>query len=262
MHQDSDHPGILLDIDGVLHVGSAPIDGAVDTLQWLRSQGIPHRFITNTTTRTAESLADTLSGMGIEVSPDQLFSAVTATQRYLAQRGHRHPLLVVDDAVRESFGVDDRDPDDPDCVVIGDIGPRWDHALLGRLFQALMQGAELIAMHRNRYWQSAEGLSLDIGCYVAGLEYAAQIRATVIGKPNEAFFALAAEDMERTPAQCIMVGDDIDSDVGGAQTAGMRGLLVQTGKYRDTTLQRTAVKPDAVLPSIAALPDWLRSQQP
>ncbi|MHA7835581.1 MAG: TIGR01458 family HAD-type hydrolase, partial [Algiphilus sp.] len=249
----------LLDIDGVLHVGDTPVDGAVEALQWLRRQDIPHRFITNTSTRTPETLANTLSGMGIEVSADQLFSAVTATQRYLTQRGHRHPLLVLDDAVRASFGADDNEPDAPDCVVIGDIGSRWDHALLGRLFQALMQGAELIAMHRNRYWQSAEGLSLDIGCYVAGLEYAAQVEATVIGKPNATFFALAAADMARTPAQCVMVGDDIDSDIGGAQAAGMRGLLVQTGKYREDASQRASVTPEAVLPSIAALPDWLQS---
>lgn len=260
MNEHLQRHGVLLDIDGVLHVGNEAVDGATEVLQWLRAREVPHRFITNTSTRTAEALAEQLGGMGLDVTADQIFSAVTATQRYLQDRGHQRPLLIVNDTVRAAFSKADSDPEDPDCVVIGDIGPRWDHALLDRLFRALMQGAELIAMHRNRYWQRAEGLCLDIGCYVAGLEYAAQVEATVVGKPNAAFFQLAAADMALDPAQCLMVGDDIDSDVAGAQAAGIRALLVQTGKYRDTALQRAAVTPDAVLPSIAALPDWLQAE--
>lgn len=249
--------GVLLDIDGVLHVGAQPIDGAVETLHALETRGIPHRFITNTTTRTPHQLAAKLAEMGLKVAEEALFSAATATQRYLEQRGHTRPMLVVDPSLYVLFGVDDPQPAEPDCVVIGDIGPCWDHALLNRLFSSLMQGAELVAMHRNRFWQTADDLELDIGCYVAGLEYAANVEATVVGKPNATFFQLAAADMGVDPACCVMVGDDIESDVGGAQNAGMRGLLVHTGKYRDSAVQRSQVRPDAVLPSIAELPAWL-----
>lgn len=231
----------------------------MDTLRALTARGIPHRFITNTSTRTPQELASKLGEIGLDIPEAALFSAVTATQRYLQQRGLTRPLLVTDPGLHALFGVDDPQPAEPDCVVIGDIGPRWDHALLNRLFSSLMDGAELVAMHRNRFWQTADALVLDIGCYVAGLEYAANVEATVVGKPNATFFQLAAADMGLDPAHCVMIGDDIESDVGGAQHAGMRGLLVQTGKYRDSAVQPSQVRPDAVLPSIAALPSWLDS---
>lgn len=242
MNEANDIEAVLLDIDGVLHVGEDPVSGAAETLQALAARGIPHRFITNTSTRTPRQLADKLQAIGLDIAEERLFSAVTATQRYLAQRGHTRPMLVVNEGLHGLFDVDDTDPDRPNCVVIGDIGPRWDHRLLNRIFSTLMEGAELIAMHRNRCWQTENGLALDIGCYVAGLEYAANIEATVVGKPNATFFQLAAADMQVNPTRCVMVGDDIESDVGGAQNAGMRGLLVQTGKYRDAAVQASRVE--------------------
>jgi len=257
MSKPPDIEAVLLDIDGVLHAGEEAVSGAVEALDALAGREIPHRFITNTSTRTPRQLADKLQAIGLDIPADRIFSAVTATQRYLAKQGHSRPMLVVDEGLHDLFNVDDPEPENPDAVVIGDIGPRWDHALLNRLFAALMQGAELVAMHRNRFWQAGHGLALDIGCYVAGLEYAADIEATVVGKPNAAFFQLAAADMEVDPTRCVMVGDDIESDVGGAQNAGMRGVLVQTGKYRNAAVQRSRVRPDATLPSIADLPAWL-----
>lgn len=258
MKPDDSVQGVLLDIDGVLHVDDAPLPGAGRTLEQLRDAGLPVRFVTNTSTRTAAQLGERLRTMGLDLPDRAIFSAVTAARRHLETRGARRVLFAVADAIRPEFSAfGAADGDDADCVLVGDIGERWDHALLERLFRALMAGAELVALHRNRYWQTTDGLRLDIGAYVAALEAATGRAATVVGKPDAAFFALAAGDMGVDPAHVLVVGDDIESDIGGAQGAGMRGVLVRTGKYRDALVARSEVRPDAIIDSIAALPGWL-----
>jgi phospholysine phosphohistidine inorganic pyrophosphate phosphatase len=116
-----------------------------------------------------------------------------------------------------------------------------------------MDGADLIALQRNRYWRREDGLALDAGPFVAALEYASGRSATVVGKPEAGFFRLALEDLGLGPHEVAMVGDDAEADVVGAQAAGLKGILVRTGKYRPETEGR----PDLVLESFAALPEAL-----
>lgn len=252
--------GLLLDIDGVLHVGDEALPGAARTLEQLAEAGMPIRFITNTSTRTPGALGEKLRGMTLPVDDKDIFSAVSAARRHLERSGAGRIWPVVGDGIRSVFADWPIDTATPDCVLIGDIGPNWDHKLLERIFGALMQGGELVALHRNRFWQTGEGLRLDIGAYVAALEAATDRPATVVGKPDPAFFALAAADFDCAPSEIVVVGDDIDSDVGGAQAAGMRGLLVQTGKYRADFVARSEVTPDGVIASIKELSDWLSGQ--
>lgn len=252
--------GLLLDIDGVLHVGDEALPGAAQALDTLSETGLPLRFITNTSTRTPEALGEKLRGMGLPVADSAIFSAVSAARRHLERSGARRIWPVVGDGIRPVFADWAIDTAAPDCVLIGDIGPSWDHKLLERIFGALMQGAELVALHRNRFWQTSKGLRLDIGAYVAALEAAIGRTATVVGKPDPTFFALAAADFDCSPAEVIVVGDDIDSDIGGARTAGMRGVLVRTGKYRADFVARSAVTPDAIIAGIAELPGWLSGE--
>lgn len=255
-----DAKALLFDLDGVFYIDETLIDGAADALDDVRRRGMPYRFITNTSTRTAAQIGDKLRTLGLDVEDDEIFSAVTATVDWLASRGHRRMLPIVDPAVLPAFGAFEqtRGDDVTDAVVIGDIGERWDYALLDRIFQQVMQGAALVAMHRNRYWRSGSGLRLDIGAFVAGLEYAAGVSATVCGKPNPTFFEMACAAMQTPTGQVAVVGDDIDSDIGGAQSAGLVGVLVRTGKFTERTLSASAVQPDAVIDSIAALPAWLK----
>jgi HAD superfamily hydrolase (TIGR01458 family) len=249
--------GLLLDIDGVLHVGDQALPGAAETLEALGEAEIPLRFITNTSTRTPEALGGKLRDMGLPVADAAIFSAVSAARRHLERSGARRIWPVVGDGIRPVFADWAIDTATPDCVLIGDIGPSWDHKLLERIFAALMQGAELVALHRNRFWQTGNGLRLDIGAYVAALEATTGRAATVVGKPDAAFFNLAAGDFDCPPSEVVVVGDDVDSDIGGAQAAGMRGLLVQTGKYRADFVARSETTPDGVIASIAELPGWL-----
>jgi HAD superfamily hydrolase (TIGR01458 family) len=128
---------------------------------------------------------------------------------------------------------------------------------LARAFSELEMGAELYCLHRNRWWQTKHGPLLDAGAFVAGLEYAAQTEATVLGKPSPAYFAAACEALDADPELTWMVGDDLDADIAGAQRFGMRTVLVRTGKFRPDTVERSHVHADGIISSLGNLPDWL-----
>jgi HAD superfamily hydrolase (TIGR01458 family) len=252
--------GLLLDIDGVLAVSWEPIPGAMETLAWLRREHVPFRLITNTTTHTRRRLAETLAAGGVHVAPDEVVTAIVATAEYL--RGHRPGakafVLSDGDPGEDLEGVPVVDaPEDADVVVLGGAGDGFSYDALNRVFRRLMDGAPLIGMHRNLYWRTSNGWELDAGAYINGLEAASGVSATICGKPAGAFFT-AALDLLGVPAErAAMVGDDITNDVVGAQAAGIRGVLVRTGKFRPEDLSTGS--PDVVLDSIARLPSWLRT---
>ena len=245
--------GILCDVDGVVSIGRTPIPGAAEALEHLSSNGIPYRFVTNTTTESRMTLYERLRAMGMPLEPDHLFTTHEIAARYLVDRGRPTCFLLVADGVREAYEGIPTDESTPDIVLVGDIGDRWDYPLLNRVFNMIMSGAEIVALHKGRYWQTEEGLNMDIGAFVAGLEYATGKTATIMGKPEAAFFEIALADLGLSRDDVVMIGDDIESDVGGAQRAGIRGVLVKTGKYEEDAVKRSSVEPYAVISSIAEL---------
>lgn len=254
--------GLLLDIDGVLSVSWEPIDGAVETLGWLREQRIPFRLITNTTTHTRDALARTLREAGFAVDVPEIVTAVVATARYLRAHhsGSRVFLLSDGDARADLEGVTLVGPDEPaDVVVIGGASDVFTYSTLNHVFRSLMDGASLVGMHRNMFWRTAEGLELDGGAYIAGLEEATGARATICGKPAPAYFHAALDVLGVSAASAVMVGDDVMNDVLAAQGIGMTGVLVHTGKFRPADLERDDVAPDHVIDSFADLPTLLRT---
>jgi HAD superfamily hydrolase (TIGR01458 family) len=257
-----DVDGLLLDIDGVLAVSWEPIDGAIETLGWLREHGIPFRLITNTTTHTRDALAHTLRDAGFAVEPADIVTAAAATAEYLRTQhaGARVFLLSDGDARADLQGVTLVGSDESaDVVVIGGACDDFTYAALNHVFDLMNDGAPLIGMHRNMYWQTAEGLQLDGGAYVAALEEATGTTATVCGKPAPAYFEAALEMLGVTAASAAMVGDDVVNDVLGAQAIGMTGVLVRTGKFRPADLERDDGTPDHVIDSFAELPALLRT---
>lgn len=248
--------GLLFDLDGVWFVGDALVPGAVDALEHVRRTGLPCRFVTNTTTKSVVTLAAKMNELGLGVDAAEIITAPRAAALYL--RGHGHPtchLLVADDVRAEfdPFPTSDR----PDYVVVGDIGDRWSYDVMNDAFQKLVGGAELIALHKGRYWQVEGGLALDIGAFVAGLEYATGKEAVLVGKPAPTIFRSALADLGVGAGEAVMVGDDVHSDVGGARALGIAGVLVKTGKYRDDLVARSGVTPDLVIESVAELREWL-----
>lgn len=249
--------GILFDLDGVLYIGDQVVEGAQDVLLELKRHGIPYRFITNTSTKTAASVADKLKTMGFSIECDEIFSAVSATHSFLSARGASSVHLLVQEAVRSEFSEFDQSNPNPDYVVVGDIGAAWDYALLNKVFNEIMNGAELIAMHMNKFWRTEQGLQMDIGAFVAGLEFVTAKQATVIGKPSQDFFRLATASLGLDPVEVLIVGDDIENDIGGGKASGLRAVLVKTGKYREEVTEKSEVVPDGIIDSVAELGGFL-----
>lgn len=249
--------GILFDLEGVLYVGDQVIEGALETIRFIKDRRLPHLYLTNTTTKSRAALSQKLKAMGFPIEPHEILSAPAAAAVYLRQHPPRACYCVMAEAIRDEFREFPTSETKPEAVIIGDIGRAWSYDLVNRIFQMVMGGAELVALHKGKCWQTPEGLRVDIGAFIAGLEYAAGTKATVIGKPAPAFFQSAVHELSCPPETIVMIGDDIDSDVGGAQQSGIRGVLVRTGKYRQEYAAASAITPDGILDSIAQLPEYL-----
>lgn len=243
-----------------MHVSGDPIPGAAEALSRLRRDGHRLRFVTNTTIRSRTQLAEQLRGQGVEVEDDEVQTAAAAAVRAL--QGKRVLALTMHALVADLEGLE-LVGENADAVLIGgaDETPEtnlvFSYMNLARAFAELELGAELYCLHRNRWWQTKRGPLLDAGAFVAGLEYAAEVEAIVLGKPSPSYFAAACEALDADPEMTWMVGDDLESDIAGAHAAGMRTVLVRTGKFRPDQVEVSRIVPDGIVSSIGHLPDWL-----
>ncbi len=255
-------PGaLLLDIDGVLVVSWKALPGAVEALRSIRAQGTSVRFLTNTTSRPRSSVVAALRTAGFELSDRDVVTAPIATAAHLCAHfeGATAALLCSGDVTDDlaTSGVDLVDlagpsaPGHADVVVLGGAGPEFSYQALNRALNLVLGGADLVAMHRGLTWRTADGIQLDTGAFLTGLERASGVTATVIGKPEPAMFTAGLTGLGTSPAEAVMIGDDIDSDVRGAQSAGLHGVLVRTGKFRPQVLDTDGAAPDLVTDSIA-----------
>jgi HAD superfamily hydrolase (TIGR01458 family) len=251
---------ILLDVDGVLHVSGDPIPGAADAVAQLRASGHRLRFVTNTTTRSLAQLVTELNGLGVEVEPEEIQTVAAAAVKVLS--GKRVLALTMHAIVGDLEGIE-LVGDGAEAVLLGgaDETPEtnlvFSYMNLARAFAELELGADLYCLHRNRWWQTKHGPQFDAGAFVAGLEYAAGVEAVVLGKPSASYFATACEALDADPHMTWMVGDDLESDVAGAQGIGMKTILVRTGKFRPDSVERARTQPDGIISSIGQLPDWI-----
>jgi len=249
--------GVLFDLDGVFYVEQQLIAGGIDCLRWLNERQIPYRFVTNNTTMCRKDLTAKLRRLGLEVDEQEIMSANYAGVLLLDQRGFKRCRLVLRPAAQQDYPTNCLQ--NPDAIVIGDIGNRWDYDLLNELMNQVLEGAEIIALHKGRYHQGASGLLLDSGAFVAALEHATGKQAVVVGKPNPTFFELASNTFGCNPDELLMVGDDLINDIGGAMQMGMHAVLVQTGKYRKGLVESSTIQPDGCIPSIKELPAYLQN---
>ncbi|MEM1311060.1 MAG: TIGR01458 family HAD-type hydrolase, partial [Cyanobacteria bacterium P01_H01_bin.153] len=249
--------GLLLDLNGVFYVGNRLLPGAQKAIAALQKSGLPYRYVTNNTTQSTQSMSQSLEAMGLAIAPSEVITAAYAAVMHLRQLGSPkiYPLIAAD--AKQDFAEFTWSDSDADVVVIGDIGDDWNYHLMNRAFRLLMKGAQLIALHRGKYWQWEAGLQLDVGAFVAGLEYATDQVAIVAGKPNPFFYKMALDDLGLPAEQVVMMGDDIEADVKGAQNAGTKGVLIKTGKYRPHLAAKLSVTPDGELENIGKIIDWL-----
>ena len=236
------------------------LPGVDEALRRLRQAGLPMVFLTNTTSVTRSSIAANLQGAGFSIDVSEILTAASTTASLI----HRdHPgarcWMVGDADVAADLdgvhlvGVDES----PDVVILGGAGPQFDYPTLNRIFRLAMAGTPVVAMHRNLYWMTKDGLQLDTGAFVGVIEQAAGVEVTVTGKPAPACFEGALEMLDLAPEEVAMVGDDLYSDVLGAQTMGIEGVLVRTGKFRNETVAASSRAPDHIVDSFADLPALL-----
>ncbi len=259
----------LFDLDGTLYTDSGAIPGGVELLRELKRRRVPFRCVTNTTSKPRVRLLERLRGYGYEVEADDILTPLRVGVAIARARRHRVVAPFVSEAtlvdleelelVGGTSGSGGRDASPassrPTAIILGDLGERWTYSLLQEAFDDLMAGAELIALSRDRYFKKGDNLALDAGPFVAALEYATGQQATVAGKPSPEFFRAAVASLGLAPdldtREIVMVGDDLWSDVQGAQRAGYQGWLVRTGKYREGKLKESGVTPNRVLASVA-----------
>jgi HAD superfamily hydrolase (TIGR01458 family) len=250
---------VLLDLDGVLYVEGELLPGADEAVKRLREAGIALRFVTNTTANSRSQTLDKLRGFGIELEEDELVTPAALARRHCEDTGHRTVALIMNDDVKADFeGLEEADTD-VDAVIMGDLGEQFGFRILNQAFRLVMDGAELVALQKNRFWLTADGLSLDAGPFVAAIEYATGKDAFVVGKPSAGFFEIVLADLGADRDSVAMVGDDIETDIGGALDAGIAAVRVRTGKYREGFVRDSGIEPTATIDSVAELPELLGS---
>lgn len=266
---------LLLDLDGVIVVAGEAVPGSVEAVAELERRAIPYRIVTNTSLVSRATLSRFAARLGHDIPPERFQSALSASAAFAARTYPGRPLYVIasPDALTEFEGqrlLSHEEAAEPGAraaaVIVGDSPDELTHANLNRAFRLIRNGARLIGMHRNPWWLTPEGPTLDSGAYVTGLEFAAGVRAQIVGKPAPAFFSIAVDGLRGASAasgarlrrsEIAMVGDDIRIDVLAGQRAGLRGVFVLTGKHtlgdlgRQPGRGRGGREPHAIAPSLA-----------
>jgi HAD superfamily hydrolase (TIGR01458 family) len=248
--------GVLLDLAGVIYEGERALPGALDAVARLRHAGLPLRFTTNTTRATKRMVLQRLARLGLDVAESELFTPAQSAREWLVRNNCSPSLLVHPDLVPE---FEDDSEHAHRAVVVGDAGDAFEYVRLNRAFRELIDGAELIALAKNRCFKDADGkLSLDAGAFVAALEFASQRTALVLGKPAPEFFEAALASMDCPPKHAAMVGDDAEADIAGALRAGLdSAVLVRTGKYCGGDEERFEPPPTVTVENLSAAADWI-----
>lgn len=254
--------GLLIDLDGTVWDGDELITGSDEAIARLRAGSVPFRFVTNTTRVARNTIAEWLDRVGVAATADEIFTPSLAAASWLRERNLQRIELCLPPHAFDEFTGFTIVEDEPEAVVVGDMGEGWTIGVMNRAFRALLRGAEFVALHKNRYWKTPDGLCLDAGAFVAALEFATGRAATVVGKPNRQLFEAAAHHMGLRLEDVAMVGDSLSSDIGGAKAAGSQAILVRTGKYSAEEVSRADLKPDLVVDSLAAVTEFVLSWSP
>lgn len=269
---------LLLDLDGVIVLAGEAIPGAATALMELEQRGMPYRIVTNTSAVSRATLSRWAAKLGAPIAAERFESALSASAAWTARHFTDRPLYVLasEDARTEFAGQHLLSHEEAArrgataaAVVIGDSPEEATYDNLNRAFRLVLGGAALIGMHRNGWWLTPDGPTLDSGAFVTGLEFAAGRPATIVGKPSASFFAQGVRDLRRETgrdlgrAEIAMVGDDVRTDVRAAQRAGLRGILVLSGKHAEADIEAAAAErggrwPDAVAADLAAVVAALR----
>ena len=223
--------GILIDISGTLIENDVPISGSLNWLNNLADGDFPFLLLTNTTIKTRNELHSEILSLGFNINSDQIINPETVAFEHIK---NKYPDCKIRNLLPRhelNWNIFEEDVHNPDIIILGDLGDKFDRTLLDELMNQILNGAELIALHKSKYWRDDNKLKVDLGGYIALLEYTTGKKAHIVGKPSKTFFREACRQIGVTAENVLMVGDDIYSDVLAAKEAGLQAVLVKTGKF-------------------------------
>tara|TARA_B100000945_G_C20320182_1_gene567261 strand:+ start:159 stop:935 length:777 start_codon:yes stop_codon:yes gene_type:complete len=251
--------GILFDLDGVIYQDDELINGAKETLSLLSKNNIPYKFISNTSTLSIDQIVNKLFNMNIKIHKNQIVSVSVAAIEYCNKMNYNKINLIVSNKkIKDDFKHLNLVKNNSDAIILGDLGHDFTYDVLNDIFSEIINGSKLIALHKNRFWRSNNKLKIDLGAFIAAIEYATNTTAAVIGKPNSNIFKMAINNWKQNINSIYVIGDDIESDIIGAKNAGMRSILVKTGKFNQEILNKSKIKPDNIIPSVAYLKNIIK----
>ncbi len=225
--------GILCDIDGTLYFRGRVIPYAVETVSYLQDKGYKIVFLTNTDSKPPIEVLNTLLNFGFSVNSDDIFTPIIAIKEYISQFPDKNSYFLASEQVKPEFQNFSQVSENeiPDFVVISDFSDDWRIERLNQAFKHVLKGAKLIGSQGNRYFLDQDGNpKIDTGSLVRMVADAAHVKPLILGKPNSDYFKLALEKIGVNANEAIIIGDDIESDIQGAENTGIKGILVKTGK--------------------------------
>ncbi|WP_297417950.1 HAD-IIA family hydrolase [Thermococcus sp.] len=261
--------GIVFDMDGVIYRGDLPVEGAEETIEFIKKEGIPFLFLTNNSTKTPASYRKTLLSMGIDVSEDRIVTSGVATRVYMKEHMEPGKIFVVggrglhEEMEKFGWGIVSIDDARRGCwkdakyVVVG-LDPCLTYEKLKYAALAIENGAEFIATNPDTTYPAEDGFYPGAGAIAAALTAATGEEPLVIGKPNEPAYEVAVERLQGID-EVWMVGDRLDTDIAFAKRFRMKAIMVLTGVSTLEDLEKSKLRPDIVLPSVRELKGYIEA---
>ncbi len=242
---------VLIDFDGVLKLGNSPAPDTKEFFIFISDNNIPACILSNSTLRTGHLIKEFFSSHGINLKIPAL-TAFDAAVLFVKNNYKRVQVYCRDYLIHHFEGMVDED--NPEAVIIGDIEDKWNYEIMNNIFKKVFKGTDLIAMHKNKYWNPHGELLIDAGAFIEGIEYSTNKKAILIGKPSKLYFESALNKIGCSLKDgFFMIGDDIENDVLAAQKIGGTGILIYTGKTEFPLKSKLESKPDFEVHSLAEI---------
>lgn len=261
----SDIQAIISDMDGVFWRGDVPLPGLSEFFDLLNRRQIPFVLATNNSSKTRQDYVHKLAKMGVpNVPADSIVTSATATAAYVARHYGTDTLVHVfgSDSLRQMMrDAGFRLTDNGDArVVVAGINWELTYDDLKRTAFLIRGGADFIGTNSDTTFPSPEGPMPGTGSMLAALEAATGVTPTVIGKPHPHMFEAALALLGTTPAQTLMIGDRLNTDITGAVNLGLRTAMVLTGISTAAEVRESDIQPDAVYDDLPSLVEALAAE--
>lgn len=247
---------VFFDLDGTLYFKQKAIDGAIETVDYLKSKGYICRFLTNTESKKPSQVFDNVKNLGFYIELDEIYTPVTASVNFLKCNKEAQIYPLVSENIKDEYKEFNINTENADYLIMGDCRENFTYENLNKAFKLIGENTEILALQKGRFFYDKTGKNLDTGAFVAMMEYATGKNAKVLGKPSKSFFNILLQNLNLKPAEVLIIGEDILTDIVGANSIGAVGALVKTGKYNDQ-VNLDVAKPDLFLDSVADLMKYL-----